>query len=37
MYIATHAGEERADGYVGRIVDFCCAAHSAMTCCPDCG
>jgi toxin ParE1/3/4 len=23
MYIATHAGEERADGYVGRIVDFC--------------
>ncbi len=22
-YITTHAGEERADGYVGRIVDFC--------------
>jgi toxin ParE1/3/4 len=22
-YIAMHAGEERADGYVGRIVDFC--------------
>ena len=22
-YIATHASEERADGYVGRIVDFC--------------
>ena len=22
-YIAVHASEERADGYVGRIVDFC--------------
>jgi toxin ParE1/3/4 len=22
-YIATHASEERADGYVSRIVDFC--------------
>jgi plasmid stabilization system protein ParE len=22
-YIAAHCGEERADGYVGRIVDFC--------------
>ena len=22
-YIAMHASEERADGYVGRIVDFC--------------
>jgi toxin ParE1/3/4 len=22
-YIAKHASEERADGYVGRIVDFC--------------
>ena len=22
-YIATHSGEERADGYVGRIVEFC--------------
>ena len=22
-YIAEHTGEERADGYVGRIVDFC--------------
>jgi toxin ParE1/3/4 len=22
-YITTHASEERADGYVGRIVDFC--------------
>ena len=22
-YIAEHASEERADGYVGRIVDFC--------------
>jgi plasmid stabilization system protein ParE len=22
-YIAEHTSEERADGYVGRIVDFC--------------
>jgi toxin ParE1/3/4 len=22
-YISTHAGEERADGYIGRIVTFC--------------
>ena len=22
-YIAAHSGEERADGYVGHIVDFC--------------
>ena len=22
-YIAVHASEERADGYVGRIIDFC--------------
>jgi len=22
-YIAKHANEERADGYVGRIIDFC--------------
>jgi toxin ParE1/3/4 len=22
-YIAMHASEERADGYIGRIVDFC--------------
>jgi toxin ParE1/3/4 len=23
MYIATHASEDRADGFVSRIVDFC--------------
>jgi toxin ParE1/3/4 len=22
-YIATHSGEDRADGYINRIVDFC--------------
>ena len=44
-YITTHASEQRADGYVGRIASpsardsrhFLCEEHSATTCCPACG